>query len=48
MAISKWAGGIVILIAFVVAGKTQAANETKSMELQQTNKIVTEQQLIRK
>ncbi len=48
MAISKWAGGIVILIAFVVAGKTQAANEAKSMEPQQTNKIVTEQQLIRK
>jgi len=42
MAISKWAGGIVILIAFVVAGKTQAANETKSMEPQQINKIVTD------
>lgn len=30
MAISKWLGGIIILIAFIIAGRSQAADSTSS------------------
>lgn len=41
MAVSKWAGGIVILIAFIVAGKSQAADVSSSLVLEQSNQVVT-------
>ncbi len=47
MAISKWAGGVVILIAFVVAGKVQASSE-KILMAQQNSKSIVEHQLVQK
>ncbi len=35
MAISKWIGGILILIAFVIAGKLQASTLEYSVYLEQ-------------
>ncbi len=40
MAASKWAGGIVILIAFIVAGKSQAADVTSSNVIEKNNSII--------
>ncbi len=42
MAISKWIGGILILVAFIVAGRAQADNESVTADSYQNIHITSQ------